>query len=70
MNGDRSDDSEDDIVNCVNVKLAVPTATVTKLSKLSKLKLGTRKAKLPKCDDTKLTKLKPILDDMEPTKVV
>uniref|UniRef100_A0A0P6G9I2 Uncharacterized protein n=2 Tax=Daphnia magna TaxID=35525 RepID=A0A0P6G9I2_9CRUS len=69
MNGDRSDDSEDDIVNCVNVKLAVPTATVTKLSKLSKLKLGTRKAKLPKCDDTKLTKLKPILDDMEPTKL-
>ncbi|XP_057369097.1 uncharacterized protein LOC130690130 [Daphnia carinata] len=70
MNGDRSD-SEDDTVKCVNVKLTVPFTTVTKPSRLSKLKLGTRKTKLSKSDDTKLVNvtLKPILDDVEPTKL-
>jgi hypothetical protein len=60
MNGDRSsDDSDNDFV--VNTKVSKPSATASKPSKLSKLKLGSRKeTKLS--NKSKFTELKPISD--------
>jgi hypothetical protein len=60
MNGDRSsDDSDNDFV--VNTKVSKPSATASKPSKLSKLKLGSRKeTKL--FNKSKFTELKPISD--------